>query len=49
MEDITPALYTLIEPLGTMSFFVDWDRKGLTTAVIYCVDERNIELLGMLR
>lgn len=49
VKNITPTLHTLIQPLGAMSLFVNWDRKGLATTVIHRIDKRNIELLRMLR
>jgi hypothetical protein len=49
MKDVTSTLHTLIQPRRSMTLLVDWDRKGLATTVIHCINDRNIELLRMLR
>jgi hypothetical protein len=48
VEDITSTLHTLIQPTGSMSFFVDWNRKGLATTVIHGVNKCDIELVRVL-
>jgi len=49
VENITSTLHTLIEPRSAMSFFVDWNRKRLSTTIIHRIDQSNMELLGVLR
>lgn len=48
MEDVAAALNTLVEPVCTMFLFIDWYGVSLTAAVVYRVDERDIEFVWVL-
>ena len=48
MEDVASTLNTLVEPTGSMSFFVDRNREGLPSTVIDGVDEGNIKSIAVL-
>lgn len=49
MEDVTASLYTLIEPTCSMLFFVQGHGEGLPSAVINSINQRDIELVLVLR
>ena len=49
MENIASTLYTLVQPCCSVALLVDWDRESLTSAVVYCIDNGNVEFVGMLR
>jgi hypothetical protein len=49
VEDIASTLNTLIQPVGTMTLFVDSNRKGLSSAVVYRINKSHIEFVGMFR
>jgi hypothetical protein len=49
VEDVASTLNTLVQPLGTMTLFVDSNGKGLASAVIYRIDESNIKLVRVFR
>ena len=49
MKDIASTLDSLVEPLGSMAFFVNLNRKSLAATVVYRFNKSNIELVWMLR
>jgi hypothetical protein len=48
VKDITSTLHTLVQPTSSMSFLVDWNRKGLATTVIHGVNKCDIKLVRVL-
>jgi hypothetical protein len=49
MKDVASALDTLIQPIGSMTFLVDSNGESLASTVIHCVDESNVEFVGVFR
>lgn len=48
VEDVASTLDSLIQPACSVSFLVEWDGEGLAPAVIFGVDDRDLELVWML-
>ena len=48
MEDVAAALHALVQPACPMLVLVDGDGEGLSTAVAFSIDERNVEFIGVL-
>jgi hypothetical protein len=48
MKDVAASLYSLIEPACPVLFFIKWHCESLPTAVVNGIDQRYIELVGML-
>lgn len=48
VEYVAATLHALIQPVRPMLLFVNWNGKGLATAVIHGVDNGNLELIRVL-
>ena len=46
---VTSALNALVQPVSAMSLLVDANGESLSSAVVYCIDEGNVEFVGMFR
>jgi hypothetical protein len=49
VEDVASALNALVQPRSSMSLLIDWNRKGLTSAVINCINDGDVEFIRVLR
>jgi hypothetical protein len=48
MENVRATLNTLVQPTGAIFVLVDGDTVCLTTTVVYSINERNVEFVGLL-
>jgi hypothetical protein len=48
MKDVTSTLDTLVQPAGSMAFFVEWNRESLSSAVVDCINKSYIEFVWVL-
>lgn len=46
--DEASTLDPLIQPTSPMSLLVDWNGKGLTTTIVYSINESHFEFIRML-
>lgn len=49
VEDITPTLHPLVQPLRAMPLFIQINGKRLSATVVNCVNEGNVEVVRVLR
>lgn len=49
MEDIAPALNSLVQPARLMLLLIDGNRECLPATIIDGINERDVELVRMLR
>ena len=48
MEDVATTLNALVQPTGSMLFFVNRDGECLSTAIVHGIDDGHIEFVRML-